>query len=124
MKSLVFYIVFEISEFLCEDVGIAIIDIVVFFLCCSRLVGSTLKSLVIDACVRSDPLKSHNSTQKAPQKISVMPTYEFFPTTFMLMGLLNSLAQALRRHSWISSFRTPSGKRQVIVVVVGPLSVL
>ena len=36
----------------------------------------------------------------------------------MLMGLLNSLAQALRRHSWISSFRTPSGKRQVVVVVV------
>ena len=41
----------------------------------------------------------------------------------MLMGLLNSVAQALRRHSLISSFRTPSGKRHIVViviVVVGP----
>ena len=51
----------------------------------------------------------------------------FISTTFMLMGLLNSLAQALRRHSWISSFRIPSGKRHiviVVIVVVGPLPVL
>ena len=59
-------------------------------------------------------------------RLGTTVNYKFIPTTFMLMGLLNSLAQALRRHSWISSFRTPSGKRQVVVVVivVGPLPVL
>ena len=35
-----------------------------------------------------------------------------------VVGLLNSLAQALCLHSWISSFQPPPGNAKVIVVVV------
>ena len=34
------------------------------------------------------------------------------------MGLLNSLAHAVRRHCWISSSGPPSGKRVIVIVVV------
>ena len=65
-------------------------------------------------------IEIHALTPQSYTKIFVVGSLHFllFPTTFMLMGLLNSLAQALRRHSWISSFRTPSGKRHIIVVVI------
>ena len=75
-------------------------------------------------------IEIHALTPQRYTKIFVVGPllFSIFPTTFMLMGLLNSLAQALRRHSWISSFRTPSGKRHIVVivviVVVGPLPVL
>ena len=34
------------------------------------------------------------------------------------VGLLNSLARSVRRHCWISSSGTPSGKCAIVVVVV------
>ena len=49
-----------------------------------------------------------------------------FSHNITVVGLLNSLAQALCPHCWISSFQPPSGKRPIIIVVgvfflVGPL---
>ena len=38
--------------------------------------------------------------------------------TVGVVGLLNSLAQALCRHCWISSFRPPPVKRGIIVVII------
>ena len=46
-----------------------------------------------------------------------------FSHNITVVGLLNSLVQALCPHCWISSFQLPSGKRQIIVAgfLVGPL---
>ena len=41
-----------------------------------------------------------------------------FSHNITVVGLLNSLAQALCRHSWTSSFQPPTRKRQVVIIVV------